>query len=379
MISSVGRGVVLREQVRAFTRKSLAELSAAASESVERDLYLRLGKAGWLGIGLPRAAGGQGGTGIDWTYVVAGLASSAPEHVWAWALLQSVVRGPILRLGRAEIKRELLPLLASGEARACVGFTEPDAGADVASIKTVARKTEHGYRVTGSKLYTDAGSCTHMLITTLTDPRGTPPTAISLFIVPLDTDGITIRPIKMSFHSDRYEINFEDVFLDSRYRLGDEGRGWEHFTTTVRDYEWTESRPVGRAANFVRQLVDFERQAGFDQRSLATAALIARVFGARVAQFRAIQMRDSDETVGPLIEPAIAKLYSAETTKAILEEAVFRAGVDGLYDRGSGAVGAQPMRGRSPLFARFLPSLVIAGWPSEIQREVIAQRLWPRD
>jgi alkylation response protein AidB-like acyl-CoA dehydrogenase len=380
VISSVSTGLARRQELRTFLADARESAKPGDPAEFDERLYLELGKAGWLGIGLPEEYGGSGGSGFEWVYVLTELMITAPERVWGWALLQSIVRGAVLRLARPELRDRVLREFTAGTHKACVAFTEPNAGSDTRAIQTRAEKDGDVYRLNGSKLYPVADPGGYMLVTTRTRRDVSISEGMSLFLVPVDLPGVELRSFKMGWGSYQQEILFKDVAVPEEYLIGVENAGWDEFNRAVRNYEWTEGRPTGRAANFLRSLIKHIKETDPDDPSSREliADLTAKLFVARVAQFRAILARDTAADDADVIEPAMNKMVNAETTREILDAIVRLTGIDGLYEREAGVDYNLPLKGRAPIFARLQASLVLAGWPSEVQRDFIADRVWPR-
>jgi alkylation response protein AidB-like acyl-CoA dehydrogenase len=136
--------------------------------------------------------------------------------------------GPaIQKFGTEAQKAEYLPKIWSGEITCALGYSEPNAGSDLASLRTRAVRDGEGYVVTGSKIWTsDAHHTTHVWLACRTNPDVQKHRGISIFIVPLDLPGITIRPIEMMFGHRTNEVFFDDVQLPGDTMIGEENTGW---------------------------------------------------------------------------------------------------------------------------------------------------------
>ncbi|HXS85153.1 MAG TPA: acyl-CoA dehydrogenase family protein [Mycobacterium sp.] len=131
--------------------------------------------------------------------------------------------------GPPELTDEVLPGVLSGETRLCLGYTEPDGGSDVATCKTRAVRDADGFSwvINGSKMFTsNAHNATYVFLLTNTDPGGPKHKNLTMFLVPLDTPGVDIQPIR-TVDGDRTNIVFySDVRVDDRYRIGPVNGGW---------------------------------------------------------------------------------------------------------------------------------------------------------
>jgi alkylation response protein AidB-like acyl-CoA dehydrogenase len=232
----------LREEVRQFiaeyvTPEILAELEESGVRSrgpLTRQMYQKIADRGWVGISWPVEYGGQGGSRIDQYIVeeefgrigveVGGAGSGAPA---------------ILAAGTEEQKKYFLPGLIRGEISFALGFTEPQAGADLAGLQCRAVRDGDEFIINGQKMYTTrAHSGSHIYLMARTDPEAPRHKGISIFLVPMETPGITVRPLwtiqndppapRRTTYGDRRtnEVFFEDVHVPASCMLGEENSGW---------------------------------------------------------------------------------------------------------------------------------------------------------
>ncbi len=233
---------VLRQEVRQFIEDNItSEILAEIEETgvrrggpQTREMYRKVGEMGWIGISWPKEYGGQGGSRID-QYIVeeefgrigitlVGAGSGAPA---------------ILAAGTEEQKNYFLPGLISGDIILALGFTEPQAGADLAGLQCRAVRDGDEFVINGQKMYTTAAHyATHIYLMARTDPEAPRHKGISIFLVPIDTPGITVRPLwtiqndppapARTTYGDRRtnETFFEDVRIPASCMLGEENTGW---------------------------------------------------------------------------------------------------------------------------------------------------------
>jgi 3-oxocholest-4-en-26-oyl-CoA dehydrogenase alpha subunit len=232
----------LRKEVQQFiaenvTPEILAEVEEAGLRSrgpKTRAMYQKIAQRGWIGISWPREYGGQGGSRIEQYIVeeefgrlgieVGGAGSGAPA---------------ILAAGTEEQKKYFLPGMIRGEISFALGFTEPQAGADLAGLQCRAVRDGDEFVVNGQKMYTTrAHSASHIYLMARTDPDAPRHRGISIFLVPMETPGITVRPLwtiqndppapRGTTYGDRRtnEVFFEDVRVPASCMLGEENQGW---------------------------------------------------------------------------------------------------------------------------------------------------------
>jgi len=276
--SSTPAGEELRAEVRAFLDEALAGRSLAQraqSWNGYDDGFSRaLGARGWLGMTWPRQYGGQARSALE-RYVVVEelLAAGAPVSAHWIAERQS---GPsILRFGTEDQRATFLPGIARGETYFCIGMSEPDSGSDLASVRTRAVRTDGGFLVNGTKLWTTNAHRSHYMILYAKtdigseDRRG----GASQFLVDMTTPGIEVRPIPFLTGEHHFnEVAFVDVFLPESTLLGAEGEGWSQVTSEL---AFERSGPDRFLSSFAA-LVGMVRRAG-PAPTAAEAAAIGRL------------------------------------------------------------------------------------------------------
>ncbi|MBS0303323.1 MAG: acyl-CoA dehydrogenase family protein [Proteobacteria bacterium] len=223
----------LRAPLRAFLDEALAGMPADRRArswlGFDAAFSRELGRRGWICLALPREYGG-GGRGQLERFVVAEelLARGAPVSAHWIAERQSAPM--ILRCGSEAQKRWHVPRICRGESFFAIGMSEPQAGSDLASVRTRATRTADGWRLNGHKIWTTNGAeCDHMiaLVRTSGEP-GDRHRGLSQLLIDLRTPGITVRPIE-DLTGDRHfsEVFFDDVQLPHEALLGAEGEGWQ--------------------------------------------------------------------------------------------------------------------------------------------------------
>ncbi|HWY17098.1 MAG TPA: acyl-CoA dehydrogenase family protein [Solirubrobacteraceae bacterium] len=223
----------LRESIRSFAIKELAPHAAEWEETTFPDsVFRRMGELGLLGLDKPEEYGGQGGDYFS-AMVLAEEMSNANSGGLAMgvSVQTDMAMPPILAFGTEEQKREWAQPAIRGEKILCLGITEPDAGSDVAGIKTRAVKDGDEYVINGSKTFITNGHRADVIVlVTKTDPD-IGYDGFTLFLVPMDAPGV-IREKKlekMGMHaSDTALLAFQDVRVPESAVLGEVGRGFYH-------------------------------------------------------------------------------------------------------------------------------------------------------
>lgn len=236
----------LRREVRQFIRENVTadiaeELDSHAGGERPRGqgpkaaaLYKKIFERSWLGITYPKQYGGQGGDRIS-QYIV----EEEFTRVGVNIALGGSGAPAIMAAGTEEQKQYYIPRLIKREVSFCLGFTEPHAGADLANLRCSAVRDGDHYVINGQKMYTTAAhASTHIYLMARTDRNAPKHEGISIFLFPMDTPGITVRPlwtiqnnptapISTTYGAARTnETFFDDVRIHESCLLGEENKGW---------------------------------------------------------------------------------------------------------------------------------------------------------
>jgi acyl-CoA dehydrogenase len=225
----------LRHEVRSF----LAAELAAGSFVPHCDTWLsqhdpgfsaKLGAAGFLGLPWAKEYGGHGRTALDRFVVVEELLAAGAPIAAHW--VGDRQSGPaILKHGTEEAKRELIPGMVAGEIFFSIGMSEPDSGSDLASIRSTATKTDGGWLLNGTKVWTSqAHNNRYFIVLVRTTPvaeSGGKHQGMSQFVMELQQPGVEIRPIRtLNGHHDFNEVVMTDAFVPDHFLVGQLGNGW---------------------------------------------------------------------------------------------------------------------------------------------------------
>jgi alkylation response protein AidB-like acyl-CoA dehydrogenase len=204
----------------------------------------RLGADGWMGVGWPKEYGGHGLGEIEQT-IFANEAQYHDVHLPA-VTLQTV--GPtLIRYGTAKQKEMFLPRILAGDVHFAIGYSEPDAGTDLASLRTTARRDGDHYVVNGQKLWTTGGhQADYIWLAVRTDPDAPKHKGISILIVDTDDPGYSHTPIITADGSHHVNATyFNDVRVPVEMLVGEENQGWKLITTQL-NHERVMLGPAGR-------------------------------------------------------------------------------------------------------------------------------------
>ncbi|MFP6726231.1 MAG: acyl-CoA dehydrogenase family protein [Alphaproteobacteria bacterium] len=189
-----------------------------------RELILKIGERGWIGMSWPKEYGGQDADIIH-QYIFEEELSRARVPLNLGNFIEQAPA--IMQAGTEAQKAYFLPRLVRGEVTFALGYTEPSGGTDLASLKTRAVEDEDGFVINGQKVFTTrAESSSHIYLMARTDPDASKHKGISIFLVPMDTPGITVRPLWTLPDGRTNEVFLEDVRVPKDSLLGARNEGW---------------------------------------------------------------------------------------------------------------------------------------------------------
>lgn len=343
----------------------------------ERKLY----EGGWNGIALPKQYGGRGATLIEQAIFSEEMArAKAPDGLNV--IGRNLVATTLLQHGSEAQKRRFLPGIIAGEDIWCQGFSEPNAGSDLASIWCRAVREGDHFVITGQKIWTSFAQYAQWCILLVrTDPAAPKHKGISFLIVDMNTPGITIRPLRqISGESEFNETFFDEVPVPLENLVGELNGGWKIAMTTLA-YERGPEDALGRQIRFKQELDHLLETASTLKRGRRTAiedpALrqklaksIVEIEIMRLGCLRSFSSALKGIPRGP--EASLNKLYWSHVTQDMYETALETLGALAPLDRTDPLA---PAAGRFQLgFLRSRAFTIYSG-SSEIQRNIIAERL----
>lgn len=362
------------ETLRAEIRAWIAEERAAGRLEPPTRLYMdwceettrRVAAKGWIGMTWPTEYGGGGRTALE-RYVMNEelLAASVPVRAH-WAADRQ--QGPIiLKFGSEAQKRRFIPGIIAGKTYFCIGLSEPEAGSDLAALKTRAERVPGGWRVNGRKIWTSNAHRAHYMVALVrTSPAGDSRHAgMSQLIVDLGSPGLTVSPIlAMNGEHDFNEVLLEDVFVPDDCLIGEEGNGWFQGSTEL---AYERSGPERWLTSFclIGELVGV---LGGDIRQSTVEAL-----GGLIAQL--LTLRQLSLSVAGMIERGLSPNVEAAVVKDLgtrFEQESVRVVRDIVSAEGLTDPALLALLGEAQLAA---PSFTIRGGANEILRGVIARAI----
>jgi alkylation response protein AidB-like acyl-CoA dehydrogenase len=304
------------------------------------ELWKDLGAAGLLGLHLPEEYGGGGGGMAEAVVVVEELAAHGlPLLVW---VISPAICGSILaRHGSDEMKRQWLPVIADGTKIMAFGLTEPDAGSNSHNVKTAARRTETGWAISGSKYYISAVDQSDAILVVARDAEHSTPekSALSLFVVPTDSPGLSFQQIDTSIVSPdkQFTVFFDNVQVVQDALIGTAGNGLRQVFDGLNPERILVGALCGgigryavdKAAAYAKERQVWSTPIGAHQgiaHPLAEAHIAVEL--SRMATVHSAELFDAGENAGEAAN--IAKFAASEAALKALDQAIQTHGGNGL-------------------------------------------------
>jgi len=279
--------------------------------------------------------------------------------------------------GNEEQKKRLLPPIAKGEVNYCQGWSEPNAGSDLASLRTIAIKEGDHYVVNGQKVWTTGAHRTdHMFLLARTDPSEKRGKGLSVFNVEMDSPGIEVRPIHFMNGVHLYnEVYFTDVRIPEYDRIGPENEGWR-LTRETMNFERSGADTFAGLMRSLEELTEYVRTTKRGDKYLYENPIVRRklaeLYG-DIQRGHALAYRVAwEQEKGRLIfSPALAsesKVFGSELRQRLANYGTEIMGLHGQLEESKWS----PLDGAMPDIYQACTGRNIAGGSSEIQRNIIA-------
>lgn len=357
----------VREFLSSVVTEDVIRRDRETGDNFDEGVHLALGAAGYLEK--------------EWKSEADGGFSRVRRRIWelekrraevpwvTWGTTAMVARS-VAKFASPEIRDDVLRGVFDGTVRLCLGYTEPDGGSDVATCKTRAVRDGDQWVINGSKMFTTgAHNCQYVFLITNTDPEAPKHKSLTMFLVPLDSDGIEIQGIR-TVDGDRTNIvYYSDVRVDDKYRLGDVNGGW----TVVREPLDAEHGAVAAADDGLADVAIMMHQAGFMAEAADNVAALVGRSGAVDDGSVAYRLgRSVARMEASLSSPSIfGRVALAQTMRDIAPDLMDIAGSVAALPIGADG-GADD---RSEYVYRFAPLVGIYGGTLEVFRNMIAQHV----
>ena len=366
------------------TRENMAQI---VDTPKRRALMKRLGEQGWLGMTWPKEYDGQEGEGVYEYLLNEELAGRGGPQIGKGV---GIIGKTLIAHGSEILKEEFLPKILANDVEFAVGYSEPEAGSDAASMRLKATPVDGGWVLNGQKTWTTSAHFAEWYwVGARTDPDVPKWSGITLFLVPLpshpdppfDIDGITVQGISTMGDERTNDVFFDDVFVPAEYVVGDLNKGFQYISQAL-DLERFTMFTFSPVQQRLDLLVDHIRATERDGEPLkddprlrarvahlATEAEVARGMGLSVVD--ATVKSEPSGGAPPTVEASAYKLYTTEFSKR-LANASMDLGGPGTQLRVH--TEDAPMKGRAESTYRYTVLDTIGGGTSEIQKNIISRR-----
>jgi alkylation response protein AidB-like acyl-CoA dehydrogenase len=331
-----------------------------------------LGRAGFVGLGWPVEHGGRGATLLQQVIWAEEYARArAPARVNHMG--ENLLAPTLIELGSDEQRARFLPRIRDGTERWCQGYSEPDAGSDLAAVKTTATRDGDDWVLTGQKVWTSLAHVSHWcFVLARTDLAASRHAGLSLLLVPMDQPGVEARRIRQLTGGGEFNaVFFDGARTRADLVVGDVGDGWR-VANTLLAFERGVST-LAQQVGFERELdlvVDAARARGSTCDPVIRQRLVEAYVGLRLMRWNALRGMSARGVPGP--EASITKLFWATWHRDLANLGLDVLGADGMI----GTVGEQghDLTVEQKLFL-FTRADTIYGGSNEIQRNVIGERV----
>lgn len=373
------RSDTFREEVRSFLDEvftdEMRERIHRTGVHHDREFHRAMVARGWLAPGWPEELGGQGRDPLEMIALAEELQrAGAPTYGVSTTLM---VANIIRHVGTEQQRQRFLPPALRGDIIIALGFSEPEAGSDVAAAQTRAMRDGDGWVINGQKMFTtNAQVADYAFMLTRTNPDAPKHRGLTTFLVPLDQPGVEIRPIH-TLSGERTNLTFyTDVRVDDSLRVGDVDGGWKVMTVGL-----TFERSGAQGGESIRMLEAMERWAAAprptgrpppigEERVKARLGRAAAENEVSVLMARRCAWLEHSGQL-PGVEGSMAKLFASEAITRQSAEFLDMLGPDGIRSQGDPTA---VEGGAADYGFRFALGTTTYGGTSEVQRNIIAQR-----
>ena len=357
-----------------FAPNREADAQTKIDSPARREFMKILSSKGYLGMSWPKQYGGKEKPGI-YDYIL----NEELCRVGAPSPGKGVgsIGQTIIHHGSKKIKDEFLPQILAGEIDFALGYSEPGAGSDLASLKLKAEKKDGGWLINGQKIWTSSAHVADWYwLAARTDPEAPKHKGISVFLVKMDDPGIEVHPIETVGEHATNSVFLTDVFISDEYVIGDVNNGWKYICEAL-NYERFTFYTIAPLEQKFKELVELINKLSRDGTPLNKIPeirkkiiyLYADVQKAKVLQRKVLSVAIQDEV--PQTEAAVFKLFSTKLHQKLANEAMDILGREGLFRKecqDSHANGKWEWSYRSTLVD------TIGAGTTEIQKNTIAKK-----
>jgi len=348
------------------------------SWSISRQFQRKLGQKGWLAPAYPKEYGGLELSHMKRLMLAEELAyNRAPISVEV-EITVNWVAPTIILFGNERQKKEYGTRVAKGEIIFCIGYSEPNAGSDLAALQTHAVKVGDEYIINGQKIWCSyAHLADYCWLAVRTDPNVSKHKGISMFIVDMKTPGITVRPlINILNHHSFNEVFFDDVRIPRDNLVGQENNGWYQLVIAL-DIERSSIGTAAAQQRIIEELVRYAKETRRNGKPIANDPLLRNQLAEMAVENEILRMMCYriawmyTKGIHPSYESSMTMVFSSELMRRLANVGMHIMGHYGELDRDSKWA---PLNARIMRMYLSSISIGVGGGSNEIQRNIIAMR-----
>jgi alkylation response protein AidB-like acyl-CoA dehydrogenase len=368
-----------RDEVRAFLDENLPEGKARNGELM-KEWNRKVREKRWVGFSWPKEVGGGGGSIMEQVILKDEMAQRKAPSLGTCFMGLAWVGPSIIQYGTKEQQQKYIPDILDGKYQWCTGYSEPDSGSDLASLKCKCERDGDDYVVNGQKIWTSIAAWSKMMILLVRTDQASASKhdGITCLLVPMDSEGIEVRPIKNMSGGEMFcEVFFNDVRVPVENRLGAEGEGWQVTISALASERSSIAevhgliRKIEEVKNLAKTTIRGGRAMSEDpgiRRRIAEAETKIEAMRLNGMRFLTKQLRG--EPLGS--ETSINKLHRAD-----LEVGLGELALEIIGSASTLMGGPEPTVGEGSWAKYSLnwPEVVIGGGTPNIQKNIISERI----
>lgn len=369
---------LLRKTIREYlaeqiTEELIEELKVTPEGGPIWKSYIqKLGEDGWLGVGWPKEYGGQGLTPLE-QYIFIEEIDRTGVNI-PFITLETV--GPtLMKLGTEEQKNYFLPKILKGEVEIAIGYSEPQAGTDLAALETTAIRDGDDYIINGQKIFTtNAHIADYIWLAARTDTTVSKHKGISIFLVPTSDPGFSVTP--MALMGEETNVTYyENVRVPASALVGEENKGWQYITSQL-SLERLMLSTYARMERMVEETLAFAQDAVIDGERVIDRPWVKEHFAQmkmnlevlRLLNYRAAWGHDNEQEAP--FRPSMNKVFAAEINQRVFDSCMHIMGLFGQVRDGSDWAIAN---GDAESYAKKRLVFLFGGGANDVQRDLVAR------
>lgn len=371
-----------RNEIRDFLKENMTSEIASEQRAgdpiikgpLAKEFVKRVEKKGWIGIGWPKEYGGMGETMVKQFIFLEEFRYARAPMI---GMTLTSLAPTIMRVGSEEMKEEWIPKIIRGEVELALGYSEPEAGSDLANLKTKAIPDGDEFVINGQKIWnSEAHVATHEFLACRTDPTVPKHKGISIILVPIDHPGVTVRPIETWGDVRTNEIFFDNVRVPKSNLVGELNEGWSYAMMAL-NLERFDIGSIADVRRLLDELISFLKDTAIDGEILSKdkivrhriAELYMELEVCKLLCYVSAWMIDVNKV--PIKEMLMSKIMGSELKAKVGDVGTKLMDFYGQLRQGSGRA---PVNGDLERLYRIAPFYRFGGGTNEILRDTIAQK-----